>query len=132
MAFLLVVVEAEVFEQGVGLGEGGDVLGGEERREAFLPEVVGALDLAFGLRGGRVTQGDIVKAQGGAELGESVGLGGEKEEVVVDVEREREAVGEEGGGEKVEMGGEVLPAASAASLRAALRAGYLAPLGSRS
>ena len=43
--FFLVVVEAEFFEQGIGLGEGGDVLGGEERRQALLPEVVGALDL---------------------------------------------------------------------------------------
>ena len=46
VAFAGVVVEAEFFEEGVGLGQRGDVLGGEEGREAFLPEVVGALDLA--------------------------------------------------------------------------------------
>ena len=107
MALFLIVVEAEIFEQGVGFREGGDVLGSEERREAFLPEVVGALDLAFGLRCGRVTQGDVVEAQGGADLGESLWLAGKEEGVVVDVESQREAVGEEGGGEKVEMGREV-------------------------
>ena len=107
VAFLLVVMKAEFFEQGVGLREGGDVLGGEERREAFLPEVVGALDLAFGLRGGRIAQGDFVEAQGGTELGEGVGRAGEKEGVVVDVEREGEAVGAEGCREEVEMGVEI-------------------------
>lgn len=105
--FLLVVVKAEFFEQGIGLREGGDVLGGEERREAFLPEVVGTFDLAFGLWGGRIAQGDFVEAQGPAELGEGVGGAGEKEGVVVDVERQREAVGAEGCGQEVEMGVEV-------------------------
>ena len=107
VAFLLVVVKAEFFEEEIGLGECGDVLGGEERREAFLPEVMGALDLAFGLWSGRVAQGDFVEAQGGAELGEGVGGAGEEEGVVVDVEGEWEAVGAEGGWEEVEMGGEI-------------------------
>ena len=70
-------------KQGIGLREGGDVLGGEERWQALLPEVVGALDLALGLWGGRVTQGDVVKAQSPAQLGEGVGGAGEEERVVV-------------------------------------------------
>lgn len=41
-----------------------------------------------------------------------------------------QTVGEEGGGQEVGMRGKDLLAASAAPLRAALRAGYLAPLGS--
>lgn len=56
VTFFLVVVIAKFFEQRVGLGQGGDVLGGEERREALLPKIMSAFDLAFGLRGGRVTQ----------------------------------------------------------------------------
>ena len=107
--FLLVVVEAEFFEQGIGLRQGGDVLGGEERRQALLPKVVGALDLAFGLWGGCVTQGDFVEAQGPAELGERLRRAGKEEGVVVDVEGQREAVGAEGGGEEVEVGGKILP-----------------------
>lgn len=73
-----------------------------------MPEVVGALDLAFGLRGGRVTQRDFVEAQGRTELGQSVRLAGEIEGVIVDVEREGEAVGEEDSGQEIEMGGEIL------------------------
>ena len=100
-------MEAEFFEEGVGLGQRGDVLGGEEGREAFLPEVVGALDLAFGLRSGGVAQRDFVEAQGGAELGQSVWGAGKEEGMVVDVESQREAVGAEGGGQEVEMGEKV-------------------------
>ena len=98
-----VVVRAELVDPAVGLGEGGDVLRGEERRKALLPEVVGALDLALGLRSGRVAQGDLVKAEGGAELGEGVRGMGEEEGVVVDVEGERQALSEEGAGEEAEM-----------------------------
>ena len=69
--------------------------------------------------------------EGGAELGERVGDGGEEEAVAVDVEAQREAVFEEGAREEVEVGGEVLPAPSGAALRAkAPPFGYLAPLGS--
>ena len=42
VVFAGVVVEAELFEQDISLGQGGDVLGGKESREALLPEVVGA------------------------------------------------------------------------------------------
>ena len=66
--FLGVVMAAELIEQSVGLGQRGDVLCGEEGREALLPEVMGAFDFALGLRSGRVAQGDCVEAQGGAEL----------------------------------------------------------------
>ena len=104
--FMGVVVEAELVDPEVGLGQCGDVFGGEECGEALLPEVVGALDFALGLRGGRVAQGDFVKAQGGAELGEGVGGAGEEEGVVVHVERQRQAAREEGAGEEVEMGEE--------------------------
>jgi len=72
-------MKAEFFEEGVGVWEGGEVLCGEERREAILPEVMGALDLAFGLWSGGVARGDFVE------------------------ERERQAVGAEGRGQEVEM-----------------------------
>ena len=103
MDFFCVVMVAKFFEQSVGLREGGDLLGGEDRREAFLPEVVRALDLAFGLRGGSVAQRNLVKAQSAAELRESVWLTGEEEGMVVDVEGQWEAVLAKGGWEEVEM-----------------------------
>ena len=68
-----------------------------------MPVVVKAFDLALGLRGGRVAQGDFVETERPAELGESVGLAGEKEGMVIDIEGEREAAGEKGGGQIVEV-----------------------------
>ena len=104
--FLGVVVGAQFFDPEVGLGQRGDVLRGEECGEPFLPEVVGAFDFALGLRGGCVAQGDFVEAQGGAELGEGVRRVGEEEGMVVHVEGQGQAAGEEGAGEEVEMGEE--------------------------
>ena len=104
--FLGVVVEAQLVDPEVGLGQRGDVFGGEECGEALLPEVVGALDFALGLRGGREAQGDFIETQRGAELGEGVGGAGEEEGVVVHVECERQAAGKEGAGEEIEMGEE--------------------------
>jgi hypothetical protein len=76
---VLVVVGAELVEERIGGGEGGDLLGGKKGGQPFLPEVMGALDLAFGLRSRGVAQGDLVKAQRGAELSERVGLMSEEE-----------------------------------------------------
>jgi hypothetical protein len=106
--FVGVGVCEELIEERVGGFEGEDVVGGEQRREAFLPVVVAALDLAFGLRSGRVAQGDAVKMESLAELGEGVRGVGEKEGVVIDVEGEREAVGEEDAGEEIEVSHERL------------------------
>ena len=96
--FVTVVVEAERFDEVVGFGDARDVFGGEEGGETFLPEVVRALDFSFGLRGGREAEGDLVKAQGGTELGKGVWLTGEEKRVIVDVEDKRQAAGGEGAG----------------------------------
>ena len=61
MDFVLVGVNEELVEQTVGSFEFADLVGGEERREAFLPVVVAALDFAFGLGRGRVAEGDAVE-----------------------------------------------------------------------
>ena len=106
--FVAIVVEAEFIEEAVGFRESGDVFGGEECGEAFLPEVMQTFDFAFGLWGGREAQGDLVEMQGGTELGEGIGLMGEEEGMIIDVEREREATSHKGAGEKVEMGQECL------------------------
>jgi hypothetical protein len=108
MDFLRVVMVAKFFEQFVGLREGGDLLGGKDRRETFLPEIVRSLNFAFGLRSWSVTQRDLVKAQGTAELCESVWLAGKEEGVVVDVEGQREAVLAKCGWEEVEVSWEIL------------------------
>ena len=103
MFFLGVAVDAQGVEQGIGRGEGGDALGGEDRGQALLPEVVEAFDFAFGLRRGGVAQRDFVEAQRGAELGEGVGLMGEEEGMIIDIEGQWQATGGEGAGEEIQM-----------------------------
>ena len=104
--FVLVTVEAQGLDVGVGLIEIGDVFAGEVSGEAVLPELVFALNFALGLRCGRVKEAHAVEAQRLAELGEGVGDVGEEEGVEVHVELEGQAVFEEGGGEEVEVGEE--------------------------
>ena len=87
--------------------DGVDGVGSEERRKTFLPVVVAAFDFAFCLGRGGVAEGDAIKVESRSELGERVRRVGEKKGMVIDVESQREAVGEEGAGEKIEVGAEV-------------------------
>ena len=80
-----------------------------------MPKVVRTLDLAFGLRSRRIAQGDFVKAQGAAELGQSVWLTGEEEGMVIDIEGQRQAVLAKGGRKEVEMSWEVFALVDASS-----------------
>ena len=102
--FMLVGVDQELVEQGVGPRQFDDGIGGQEGRETFLPVVVAAFDFAFGLRGGGVAELDAVEVEGRAELGEGVGVVGVEEGVVVHVEGQREPVALEGAREEVEVG----------------------------
>ena len=104
---VVIGVGEELFDEGVCRGDGVDGFGGEERRQTFLPVVMATFDFAFCLWSGSVAEGDAVKPEGFAELGESVWEVGEKEGVIIDIEGEREAVSEEGEGEEMEVGGEV-------------------------
>lgn len=103
MLFVRIVMQAHRLEERVGWGEGGDLLGGKKGGETFLPEVMETFNFAFGLWGGRVAQGDLIEMEGGAELGEGIGLMSEEEGVIIDVECERQATSEKGAGEEVEM-----------------------------
>ena len=64
MDFVLVGVGQELVEQVVGPVEFEDLVGGQERGQAFLPVVMAAFDFAFGLGGGGVAQGDAVEVEG--------------------------------------------------------------------
>ena len=96
--FMLVDVGQELVEQTVGAFEFQDAVGRQEGRQAFLPVVMATFDFALGLRGGGEAQGDAVEVEGGAQLGESVGVMGVEEGVVVDLEGLGQAVGLEGAG----------------------------------
>ena len=104
MDFMLVGVGQKWVEPLVGGGAFGDAVGGEERDEAFLPVVVAAFDFAFGLWSGSAAEWDAVAVQGGAELGEGVGVVGVAAGVVVHIEGQWEAVRLKGAGEEVQVG----------------------------
>lgn len=104
--FVLVAVEAQGAHLRVGVREVGDVFAGEEGGEAVLPELVFAFDFAFGLRGGRVAEGDAIEVQRLAELGEGFRNVREEEGMEVHIEFEGQTAFEESGGEEVEVGQE--------------------------
>jgi hypothetical protein len=106
VGLVLVGVRDELVEEVVGPGEFQDVFGGQEGDEPFLPVVVAAFDFAFGLGRGGVEEFDAVEVEGGAELGEGVGVVGVEEGVEVHVESQGQAVGLEGAGEEVQVGEE--------------------------
>jgi hypothetical protein len=104
--FVLVGVGDELVEQWVGPDQFDDLVGGQERNQAFLPVVVAAFDFAFGLWGGGVEEFDAVEMEGRAELGEGVRVVSVEEGVVVHVKRQGQAVGLENAGKEVEVGQE--------------------------
>lgn len=68
-----------------------------------MPIVMAAFDFTLGLGCWGEPEGDAVEVQGRAQLGQRVGRVGEENGVIIDVECQRQAVGLEGAGEKVEM-----------------------------
>ena len=104
MDFVLVGMGQELVEQAVGPDEFADLIGGQERWEAFLPVVMAALDFAFGLGRGRIEQFDAVAVERLAQLGKGVGVVGVEEGVKVHIEGQRQSVGLEGAGQEIEMG----------------------------
>ena len=102
-----VAVTAQVGQERVGRGGGGDGFGGEEGRQAALPVLMLAFDLALGLRGQRLAQGDAVEVERGPQLSEGVGALRKEQAVAIDVEFQRQAVFGEGGGEEVEVSQEI-------------------------
>ena len=101
--FLLVGVGQELVEQVVGPAKFEDMVGGQERGQAFLPVVVTAFDFAFSLGRWGIEQVDAVAVEGWPQLGEGVGVVGVEEGVVVDIKRQGQAVGLEDPGQEIEV-----------------------------
>lgn len=106
MDFVCVDVGKQCVQQGVGTGDFPDVLGSQECGQAFLPVVMAAFDLALGLGCRGVAQGHAVEVKGGSQLGEALGVVGEEDGVVIDVEGQGQSVLLEDAGEKVHVGQE--------------------------
>lgn len=94
MDFVRIGVSQKLIEQEVCGFQRKDIPGGKERRQALLPVVVTAFDFTFGLWSRSKAQGDGIKVQGGAQLGENLWRVGKEEEMIADVKSQREAVSE--------------------------------------
>jgi hypothetical protein len=104
--FMLIGMRDELVEEVVGPDQFDDLVSGQERDEAFLPVVVAAFDFTFGLRRWGVEEVDAVEVESWTELGEGVGVVGVEEGVVVHVEDQGEAMGEEDTREEIKVGQE--------------------------
>ena len=104
MRLVGIAMEAQGVDVRVGLLDVGDALAGEISGQAFLPELVFALDLALGLGRWSVTKINVVEGQGRAELGQGIRGLGEEHGVMIDIELEGTAVGQEGGREEIQIG----------------------------
>ena len=93
--FIFIGMWKQFVQQCVGRFQIHDSVSGEEGWETALEVLVAAFDFAFGLGCGRVAQGDAIEVQSGAELGESLWGACEEKRVVIDVERQRQAMGAE-------------------------------------
>ena len=105
--FVLIDMGEELIQELVGPFEFRDAVSGQQGRETFLPVIVAAFDFAFGLGCGRIAEGDVIEVQGGTELGEGIGSMGEEKGVIIHIKGQREPVGLERAGQKVQMGEQV-------------------------
>ena len=106
MGFVGVAMESQSVDVCVGGFDLGNLFAGEIGGEPGLPELVLALDFALGLRRWGIKEADVVELERPAELGQRVGILGEKDGVIIDVDLQRSSVGQESGGEEIEIGQE--------------------------
>src|ERR1019366_4827201 len=107
--FVLVAMEAQVLDMGIGLIDVSDLFTGEVSGQALLPEEVTAFDFALGLWSWGVTEADAIEVQGLAELGQGERVMGEEEAVKIDIDFQRQATLDEGGGQEIQVGQEEFP-----------------------
>ena len=106
VSFVRVAMESQSVDVSVSIFEFGELFAGEIGGKTFLPELVFALDFAFGLRGWSIKEANVVELEGGAQLGESLWVLSEEDAVIIDIELEGASIGQEGGGEEIQVGQE--------------------------
>jgi len=104
MDFMGVAMRPQVVDMQIGDFDFGDLFAGEVGGQTPLPELMFAFDFALGLRRGGIAETDVIELERPTQLGEGVGIVREKDTVVIDVDLERASVGQERGGQEVEVG----------------------------
>lgn len=103
MHFLGVAMGPQGVDLRVGHFDFGGFFAGQAGGPPPLPELVFAFDFAFGLGRGGVAQADVIELERPAPLGPGVRILREEDTVVIDVDWERTSVGQESGGQEVEL-----------------------------
>ena len=96
-------MEAQGIDMSVGVLQLGDLFTGKVGRETVLPELVFAFHFAFGLRSWGIKEANVVEFESPAQLSDSARSFSEEDAVVIDVELQGASVGQEGGGEEIEV-----------------------------
>lgn len=86
MGFVGVAMESQSVDVRIGGFDLGDVFAGEIGWKSALPELVLALDFAFGLRRWGIKEADVVELEGPTELGQRLGILREKHSVIINVD----------------------------------------------
>jgi len=109
MGFVGVAMEAQSVDVRVGFFDVGDVFAGKKGREPALPELVFALDFSFGLGRWSIKETYVVELERRAQLGQRLGIVGEKHGMIIDVDLQGPSVDQEGGGEEIQVGEQEFP-----------------------
>ena len=83
-----------------------NLFAGEIGWEPALPELVFAFDLPFGLGRRGIKEADVVELESPAQLSHRVGILGEENGVVIDVDLQRSSIEEKGRGQEIQVGQE--------------------------
>lgn len=102
--FVGVAMKPQSVDMGIGIFDLGDVFAGEIGWEPTLPELVFALDFSLGLGRWGIKKANVVELEGRAQLGEHVGILGEKHGVIINIDLQRSAVSQKGGGQEIQVG----------------------------
>ena len=109
MGFMAVAVVAKIVDMAVGIFQIGDLFARKIGWEPFLPKLMFPFDFTFGLRSRSIEETNVIEFEGPAQLGERLRDLREKEAVIIHVELQRSAVGQEGGGQEIKVGQEQFP-----------------------
>jgi len=109
MDFVGVVMEPQRVDLRIGLLDLVDVFAGEKGWKPALPELVFALDFSLGLGRWGIKEANVVELERPAQLGQRVGILGEKHGVIIDVNLQRPAIGQESGGQEIQVGEQEFP-----------------------
>ena len=109
MDFVGVAMEPQSIDVRVGFLNLVDMFAGEKGREPALPELVLTLDFPLGLRRWSIKETNVVELERAAQLGQRVGIVREKHGMIIDVNLQRAAMGQERGGEEIQVGEQEFP-----------------------